>query len=285
MSYTSIPLPSVISVKGIFTVLSPDLSRCNIGKTEAHNFPEIFYLEKGRHRIIIDGVAEELSTGQMVIYAPNSYHSLGGTSESVVSIISFDADGDALIPICNRVITLTTSEERRLSEVIKLASVCFGGLISSGEKTEMTLCEGTDEYKLNRIKLMLEAFLADLVENELHRKEAAESKSARWDAEYRNAITFMRENAHKRMSLAELAEGCDMSVSKLKLLFREKNGEPPVACFLRLKIDEAKRLIKLNNMNFSEISAALGFESIHYFSRLFKKIAGETPSEYKARRV
>ena len=47
MSYTSIPLPSVISVKGIFTVLSPDLSRCNTGKTEAHNFPEIFYLEKG----------------------------------------------------------------------------------------------------------------------------------------------------------------------------------------------------------------------------------------------
>ena len=283
MSYTSISLPSVISVNGIFTVLSPNLSSRNTGKIEAHNFPEIFYIEKGRHKIILDGVAKDISAGQMIIYAPNSYHSSGGTSESVASIISFDVEGEAIALLYNRIIVLTPSEERKFKEIIEFASLCFGSLVRNDGKTKMEICENSDEYKLNRVKLMLEVFLIDLIESELRQQRATTSKDSKWESEYKKVITFMRENVDKQMTLTKIADGCDMSVSKLKLLFKEKNGEPPISCFLKIKIDEAKRLIKLKNKNFSEISDMLGFESIHYFSRLFKKIAGETPSEYKNR--
>jgi YesN/AraC family two-component response regulator len=47
-----------------------------------------------------------------------------------------------------------------------------------------------------------------------------------------------------------------------------------------LKIKEAKRLIREGQMNFTEISEFLGFSSIHYFSKLFKKPTGKSPSEY-----
>ena len=46
------------------------------------------------------------------------------------------------------------------------------------------------------------------------------------------------------------------------------------------KIEAAKELIRTNHMNFTQISAHLGYTSIHYFSRQFKKIVGMTPSEY-----
>ena len=42
----------------------------------------------------------------------------------------------------------------------------------------------------------------------------------------------------------------------------------------------AKELIREKNMNFTQIADYLGYTSIHYFSRQFKKIAGMTPSEY-----
>ena len=45
---------------------------------------------------------------------------------------------------------------------------------------------------------------------------------------------------------------------------------------------EAKRLIREGNESFAEISNRLGFSDPHYFSRIFKKICGQTPMEYKS---
>ena len=50
--------------------------------------------------------------------------------------------------------------------------------------------------------------------------------------------------------------------------------------FSRMKIDFAKQLIRENDMNFTQISDFLGYSSIHYFSRQFKKLSGMTPTEY-----
>ena len=47
-----------------------------------------------------------------------------------------------------------------------------------------------------------------------------------------------------------------------------------------MKIDMAKQLIRTEQMNFTQISEKLGYSSIHYFSRQFKKLTGMTPSEY-----
>ena len=47
-----------------------------------------------------------------------------------------------------------------------------------------------------------------------------------------------------------------------------------------MKVNAAKQLIRTNKMNFTQISEQLGYTSIHYFSRQFKKVTGMTPSEY-----
>ena len=49
-----------------------------------------------------------------------------------------------------------------------------------------------------------------------------------------------------------------------------------------MKIEKAKEYIRENEMNFTQISDELGFSSIHYFSRLFKKKTGMTLTEYRS---
>ena len=49
-----------------------------------------------------------------------------------------------------------------------------------------------------------------------------------------------------------------------------------------MKISAAKELIRSNEMNFTQIADYLGYTSIHYFSRQFKKLTGMTPSEYSS---
>ena len=280
MPYTSTNIPDMLSIKGIFTVLSPTLFRPTTGCGEAHDFPEIFFVDRGEHTIIIDGENYKLSSGQMIIYAPNSYHRSAFPSDAVASIISFDIESSLLHSLYNRVITLTTIQEKAFKEIFDLASPCFTQRPPDDTDKGMKLLDDVDEYTLQRIRLKLEAFLTDLLDTRLQTQKP-HSKSEKWDKEYASALQFLTENVDKTLTLEDIARGCRMSVSKLKLLFREKYGGGPLSCFIELKIDEAKRLIRKNEMNLSEIANTLGFSSLHYFSRTFKKITGISPSEYK----
>ena len=47
-------------------------------------------------------------------------------------------------------------------------------------------------------------------------------------------------------------------------------------------LEKAKELIRENDKNFTQISEELGFSTVHYFSRLFKKKTGMTPTEYRS---
>ena len=68
--------------------------------------------------------------------------------------------------------------------------------------------------------------------------------------------------------------------SQLQKLFQQKTGLGIIEYFSNMKIETAKEMIRTGHMNFTQISEQLGYTSIHYFSRQFKKITDMTPSEY-----
>ena len=277
MRYVSTTLSDSLSVNGIFTVFKPNLARPNVASSgEAHNFPEILYLERGRHIIVIDGEEHELATGQIIIYAPGSYHSSKGPSDSTASIISFDLNSPMISEISNRAITLSERQKNMFSSIIDDGLKCFEKRAPGAEVGGMILKADANEYTLQRIKKQLEFFIIDVYNTELSDATPARSKE-----EFLSATEFLETNIDSQLSLADIAAGCSMSVSKLKILFRKNYGSGPIDCFIEMKINNAKQLIKKERLNLTEISEALGFSSIHYFSRIFKKKTGITPSEYK----
>jgi AraC-like DNA-binding protein len=72
-----------------------------------------------------------------------------------------------------------------------------------------------------------------------------------------------------------------MSESGLKKIFSTDADCGVIDFFNNMKIEKAKEYIREDEKNFTQISDELGFTSIHYFSRLFKKKTGMTPSAYK----
>jgi AraC-like DNA-binding protein len=63
-------------------------------------------------------------------------------------------------------------------------------------------------------------------------------------------------------------------------MFKEQTGTSVIEFYKSLKIEEARKLIREGQYNYTEIAERLGYTSIHYFSRQFKKTTGMTPSEY-----
>jgi AraC-like DNA-binding protein len=84
----------------------------------------------------------------------------------------------------------------------------------------------------------------------------------------------------EKLTLEKVAKAHNISISKLKRIFRESTETSVVAHLTALRIKEAKRLIREGKHSFSQIAENVGFESIHYFSTVFKKHTGMTPSDY-----
>ena len=91
---------------------------------------------------------------------------------------------------------------------------------------------------------------------------------------------YLQENYTHRMTLELLASEMGVSTSQIKRTFREQIGKSMVNYITHLRISQAKRLIREGNYNFTQIAEAVGYDSIYYFSSLFKKQTGKTLSEY-----
>lgn len=96
------------------------------------------------------------------------------------------------------------------------------------------------------------------------------------------AIRFeMRQNMEKELNLKDLADAHHVSYSFFRKMFKKYTGVSPGQYHLQLRITRAKELLVSTDKSIKEISYELGFQSIFYFSNLFKKKEGVTPSHFR----
>ncbi|SHJ24992.1 Helix-turn-helix domain-containing protein [Hespellia stercorisuis DSM 15480] len=99
---------------------------------------------------------------------------------------------------------------------------------------------------------------------------------------YQRITTYLEEHIREHLTIEIICRENMISRSQIQKLFRERNDCGIIDYFSRLKIELAKQIIRQNHHNFTQIAEFLGYNSIHYFSRQFKKITGMTPSEYSS---
>ncbi|MBO3282967.1 helix-turn-helix domain-containing protein [Paenibacillus sp. FSL M8-0228] len=95
------------------------------------------------------------------------------------------------------------------------------------------------------------------------------------------ATRYMSEQLESTVSLEQLSRHVQVSKQHLNLIFKQSTGYSPVDYYLRMKIQRASQLLDLTNASIKEVSIQLGFRDPYYFSRLFKKIMGCSPLEYR----
>ena len=96
------------------------------------------------------------------------------------------------------------------------------------------------------------------------------------------AIRFeMRQNMEMDLNLEQLALQHNVSYSFFRKMFKKYTGVSPGQYILQLRIARAKELLISSDKSIKEISYELGFQSIFYFSNMFKKKEGFTPSFFR----
>jgi len=95
------------------------------------------------------------------------------------------------------------------------------------------------------------------------------------------AIHYMQENIENRIALQDVLSYIGYSQSHFSSLFRKRTGESPIAYFNRLKIEYACKLLKETDLRINQICFKIGIEDSFYFSRLFSKAIGMSPTKYR----
>jgi AraC-like DNA-binding protein len=240
------------------------------------------YIDKGRHSVELDGVIYELNEGEMILIPPKSFHNMTAVSDAYIAYISFETHSARIGELYSKPIALNAYQKELLSSVIRDCEVIFTKV-----PKELGVCgkmpdKNIEGYRLQAVKNKIELILIDVyrIKDEEKARTSGINVEKHKEREFYEVVDYLKLHLSENLTLDGISAGTGMSVSKIKRLFNEYGEASPSAYFNEMKIKEAKRLIRSTSMNFTQIAESLGFDSVHYFSKAFKKQTNMTPSEY-----
>lgn len=98
------------------------------------------------------------------------------------------------------------------------------------------------------------------------------------------SLKFMRENLHKHLSLRNMAEHVNLSVSYFSRIFIAQIGTSPSKYLAQLRMEKACHYLEETEMKVNQISPLVGFDDPLYFSRLFTNYLKLSPTQYRENR-
>lgn len=109
------------------------------------------------------------------------------------------------------------------------------------------------------------------------------AKASAYDNRIEIAVEFIRTNYNIDFTIEQLADMCHLSPSRFHYLFKKSVGYTAIDYKNKVKTDIAMQLLISTSLSVEEISDNLNFNSSIYFRRVFKKFAGMSATQYKAR--
>lgn len=144
-------------------------------------------------------------------------------------------------------------------------------------------CYALSDYYINDIEEHVDIHNWNKVIFEIARHYTELVRSGREDhytLPIRRSIRFIHQHLYDTCSLKEVARAVGLHPAYLSALFKTETKETMSTYIQELKMSEAKNLLNEKTHSVSEIAEMLGFHSISYFSKTFRKVCGLSPREF-----
>ncbi len=284
--YIKTVLEEELVIKRIVTIHYFEYRKDFVFSGEKHNFWELVYVDKGEINVTADDRVFRLEHGEMLFHKPNEFHTLSANGKIAPNlvIISFDCTSKAAKFFQDKLFSVNQEQKKLLSRIIQEAEDSFSTPLNNPHTVQLTKASNHRFGSLQMIKLLLEQLMISLYRtNQLPSKGPKSVSVVKEHLEQdivEEILSFLNENIGNTLRFSDVANYVNISETTLKTTFSAKMGVGVIRYFNQLKIEKAKRYIREEEYNFTQIASLLGYDSIHYFSRQFKQITGMSPSEY-----
>ncbi len=289
MSYKSVYLQDTLSIHEIYSIHYFEYM-CDFSfPGESHDFWEFLCVDKGEVNVLAGEKFHALKKGDIIFHKPNEFHDVNsnGLIAPNLVVMSFSCTSPVMSFFEEKVLQISEPERLLLAQIIQEAKYVFTGRMDDPYQEELILSESPRFAGEQLIRLYLEQLLIQLVRRYMVRPDQpinpniVKSIKQKADGELFSQVQeYMEAHICETLTIEQLCRSNSIGRSQLQKLFRTRTGFGAIEYFSRMKVDLAKQMIRENHYNFTQIADALGFSSIHYFSRQFKRITGMTPSEY-----
>ncbi len=249
---------------------------------DKHPFRELIYIDSGSIEVESDSYSGTLGSKQLLIHKNGEVHSLSciGNSTPNVIIIGFECDCGRLDLFSEKAYTLSNELIRILTEVVKEGRSVFLPPYDVANIRDMKKRKDSPFGADQMLKLKLEIFLIELIRSiELG---SVTSKATQSDIKLEEIFTYINNNYREKITLDDLCFLFGTNKTTICKSFKNAYGDTVINYINKLRIENAKKALREGNTNLTQLSANLGFSSIHYFSKLFKSYENKSPSEYIA---
>lgn len=277
-------ISNLINIQKIVTIHYQALEKNYVFPGEMHDFWEINYADKGD---IVVGLGEDripLKQGEIVFIKPNKPHNVeSGNGEPNLFIISFLCRSPSMNFFSDKKFAVPEKYRYLLQNIMSEATDTFHIPDFDPHLTELKLKENPNLGGEQIIKNSLETLLILLLRHAQKREQTQEffvSKIADSTELQDEIVRILNGKIYEKFKLEDLRDELHYGTTQLCTFFRKKTGMTIYQTYLKLKIDEAKKLIR-KNFSFGEIADKLCFDSISTFTFVFKKHVGMTPGEYR----
>lgn len=288
MPYESITLKKELNIDKIISIHYFEYMSDFIFQGESHDFWEFLCVDKGTVNVMADSVSHTLNKDDIIFHKPNEFHNVyaNGVVAPNLVVIGFECRSAAMHFLENKILKITPAERTLLGHIVKEAQRTYSCRLDNPycekliRKSPEQITFGSEQL----IQNYLQIFLIQLIRNNnTSLSTDAIPKSERILSEddlFYSIIAYMEENIAEHLTIEKICRANLVGRSLLQKLFRDNTCCGVIDYFSMMKINAAKQMIRNKKMNFSQIADKLGYTSIHYFSRQFKKLTGMTPSEY-----
>ena len=279
MDYVTKELKNTISVTGIVNLHFFEFCKDFTTDDEEHPFHELVFVNSGKLYISSDDYSGELTKNHMIIHRAGITHSLRCPADKAPSviIIGFVLNSNVINSFSREPIELSPYLIRKLAEIVKEGRNVFKPpynvpVYDMKKKRNQTV--GSEQM----LRILLEYFLIKLLRE--HGKGDLQDDGEA-PALINEIIQYVSDNCLEKITIDELAFLFKTNRATLCKDFKLATGKTVVEFINEKKYELAKKRILNSDATFTEISAELNFESIHYFTRFFKKMSGMPPKDFR----
>ncbi len=279
--------PREINISGFHSVYYLELGKDFYHSQEKHDFWEMVYVDSGKTTATRNNFSYPLVQGQVVFHRPGELHSHFSNNKdpSNLFVVWFSCPSKIMNFFEEKIFMLEKSPRKILSLFLAEAENALGKL-KSGYRDDSPLDFNSSELGSPQImECYFIEFLYSLIRsNELSihdiRKNDTTANIA--DNALVNSINdYLEQNIYYPLTLQAICDHFNLSKSYLCRIYKDYTSHGIMKYFTGLKIKEAKKLLRQDELNISQIADMLGYSGIHNFTRSFKSETGFSPSEYK----